>query len=73
MKIPESNVTSTISTYEKHMVKLEIKIKLKCAFCGYEQELTEQGYQSLLSIGGPVCPDCLEYKSKRSVTMEVIS
>jgi len=49
-----------------------MRIILKCAFCGYEQELTEQDYQVLLSVGGPVCPDCLEYKSKRSVTMEKI-
>lgn len=48
-----------------------MEIVLKCAFCGFVEKVTEADYQELLSIGGPVCPECLEYKAKRSVKMEV--
>lgn len=49
-----------------------MEILLKCAFCGCEERVSEEDYQELLSIGGPVCSDCLEYKSKRLVKMEKI-
>ena len=45
-------------------------ITLKCAFCGSVLKVTEEDYEVLLSVGGPVCPDCLEYKAKRTVKME---
>ena len=45
-------------------------ITLKCAFCGYEENVTEEDYNTLLEMGGPVCGDCLEYKAKRTVKME---
>jgi len=75
MVVPESNVTSTIDTYEKHRVTPEIKTKTKfrCAFCGYEEDLAEKDLNELLSFGGPVCPDCLKYKGKRVVKLEKIS
>ena len=47
-------------------------ITLKCAFCGCVEKVTEEDYQELLSFGGPFCPDCLEYKAKRAVTMDKI-
>ena len=50
-----------------------MEIILKCAFCGYGEKITEADYEELLSCGGPVCPDCLEYKGKRAVKMEKIS
>jgi hypothetical protein len=46
---------------------------LKCAYCGCVLKVTEEDYQLLLSMGGGKCPDCLEYKGKRLVTMEKIS
>ena len=48
-------------------------VTLKCAYCGCVETVTEEDYQELLSVGGPVCPDCLEYKGKRAVKMEQIS
>ena len=48
-------------------------ITLKCAYCGCVLKVTDEDYQLLASMGGPRCPDCLEYKGKRSVTMEKIS
>ncbi len=48
-------------------------VTLKCAFCGYVETITEEDYEELLSFGGSVCPDCLEYKAKRAVKMEKIS
>ena len=48
-------------------------VTLKCAFCGCVEKITEADYEELLSVGGPVCTDCLEYKGKRAVKMEKIS
>ena len=48
-------------------------ITLKCAYCGCVLKVTDEDYQLLASMGGPQCPDCLEYKAKRSVKMEKIS
>ena len=48
-------------------------VTLKCAFCGNVEKVTEEDYQELLSLGGPVCPECLEYKGKRAVKMEKMS